>query len=85
MEFVVGYEIFGKEVVLGREYSRVARADRREAYVKWTTTMQRLLDEGRIKGHPLKVMPEGWGSVVKGSEILRKGGLSGQKIVVLVG
>lgn len=47
--------------------------------------MQRLLDEGRIKGHPLKVMPEGWGNVEKGAELLKKAGLSGQKIVVPVG
>lgn len=85
MEFVLGYEIFGKEVVLGREYSRVARADRREAYVKWTRTMQRLVDEGSIKGHPLKAMPEGWESVLRGVEVLKNGGVSGQKIVVPVG
>lgn len=85
MEFIIGQEMFGKEVVLGREYSRVARADRREAYVKWTRTMQGLLDEGMINGHPLKVMPKGWGSVVEGLDILKKGGVSGQKIVVPIG
>lgn len=63
----------------------VARADRREAHVKWTRTMQRLLGEGRIKGHPLKVMPEGRGNVAKGVELLKKGDLSWQKILVPVG
>lgn len=46
---------------------------------------QRLVYEGRIKVHPLKAMREGWESALKGVEVLKNGGVSGQKIVVLVG
>lgn len=50
MEFVLGYEIFGKEGVLGREYSRVAKADRREAHVSGQGQCKGCWTRGGLKG-----------------------------------
>ncbi|MCJ1477278.1 hypothetical protein MMC13_005949 [Lambiella insularis] len=83
-DFVLGYEIFGRDVVLGGEYSRKANQERREAYVRWVTVMQGLVDHSRIKAHPLRSVEGGWEGVLHGLAVLKKGGVSGQKLVVLV-
>lgn len=46
---------------------------------------QKLIYEGKIKGHPLKAIPKDWESVFKEVEVLKNRGMSGQKIMVLVG
>ena len=44
--------------------------------------MSRLLAEDKIKSHPIKVLEGGWQSIIDGLELLRKGEVSGAKLVV---
>lgn len=84
-EFVMGYDMFGREIALGKEYGRPASPESREMGKMWFTgTMQRLLDAGAVKSHPVKVVGKGLEPVLKGLDVLRKGGVSGQKLVALM-
>lgn len=88
-DFVLGYEIFGRAVVLRGEYSRGASAERRARFARWVGVMQGLVDGEKVRGHPVRVVEGrdgGWvEGVLRGLEELRKGGVSGQKLVVRVG
>ena len=83
-DFVLGYEMFGKRVVLGPQYSREANPKAHKAAVTWLADMQKLVDEGKIKSHPIRVIPGGFQGIINGLEILRKGAISGQKMVIFV-
>lgn len=43
---------------------------------------QRLLDEGRLKHHPVRLLEGGLEQVLVGMEMVRKGELKGEKCVV---
>lgn len=77
-------EIYGKEVALERGYEREARPEVYQAGVKWFQMIQRLLDEGKLQAHPVKVVPGGFEGIFKGLELLKRGAVSGQKLVVRI-
>ena len=82
VRFPLALEIFGKELKLGKGYERPASGERMKEAEKWFEVYQRLLDEGKLKAHPVKVLEEGWESVVEGLKVLKSGSVSGYKIVV---
>ena len=45
--------------------------------------LQRLVDSGRLKTHPTKVLKEGLEGTVRGLEILASGKVSGKKLVAV--
>lgn len=53
----------------------------REFALKWFTTVQRLLDEGSLQTHPLRLMDGGLPGVLDGMELLRRKMISGEKLV----
>ena len=76
--------VFGQKVALDGVYGRDARPEDHE-FAKWLfKATQGLLDDGRITTHPVEVMKSGWEGVMKGVEIIRGQGLSGQKLVYQV-
>ena len=87
MDFLMGYEMFGKDVLLDQEgvYSRKARPERKEMAVEWYKTVSRLAKEKKIKAHPVEVVDGMWDGVIRAMGILKKGGVSGKKLVVRVG
>ncbi|KAK3369916.1 zinc-binding dehydrogenase [Podospora didyma] len=84
----IALEVFGKEirVLRGGEratgYERPASAETRAAAVRCFAMFQRLLDDGRLRAHPVKVLPAGFQSVVDGLMVLKSGSVSGCKLVV---
>ncbi|KAF4541987.1 alcohol dehydrogenase [Lasiodiplodia theobromae] len=54
----------------------------------WANTffeqVQKALNERRIRGHPAKVSPDGFAGVLEGVGIIRRGEVSGQKLVYSV-
>ncbi|KAA6407226.1 MAG: hypothetical protein FRX48_09028 [Lasallia pustulata] len=83
-EFVMGYEIFGKEVALGGEYGRRADEGKKERAVKWCREVQGLVKEGKIRSHPVRVLEDGWEGVLEGLRRLRSGEVRREKLVVRV-
>ncbi|KFY16430.1 hypothetical protein V492_01339 [Pseudogymnoascus sp. VKM F-4246] len=76
--------MFGGRVALDGEYAREASAADRAMSAKIFAATQTLLDNGRIKSHPVRVLADGWAGVIQGVDIIRTGAVSGQKLVVRV-
>ncbi|KAM7214160.1 Major facilitator superfamily domain containing protein [Rhypophila decipiens] len=85
VRFPLALEIFGKELKLSNGYERPASEEWRKEARKWFEAYQRLLDEGKLKPHPVKVLESGWQSILDGLEVLKSGSVSGYKIVVPLG
>ncbi|KAF5004820.1 hypothetical protein FDECE_8697 [Fusarium decemcellulare] len=83
--WVLGPTLLGKRIGWGPPFERDGDPDVREFGIKWFATAQRLLDEGKLRTHPVKLMEGGFGGVLDGLEILRKKQVSGQKLVYLLG
>lgn len=82
--FALGYEMFGKPVVLSGEYERKTNPEARKTAVEWYKTMASLCEKGKIKSHPVKLLQGGWEGVLHGIDLLRRGQISGHKLVVVV-
>ena len=83
-DFVMALDIYGKGVALDRGYGRDPRPEIHAAGVEWFRMAQRLLDEGRIKPHPIRVVDGRFEGILKGLQILKNGEVSGEKLVVFV-
>lgn len=83
-EFLMGYDMFGKGVVLPGAYAREPDAERHALSSIWFATLERLLKEDRIQFHPIKVLGSRWQDIVDGLDVLRRGDISGTKLVVEV-
>lgn len=83
-EFVMGLEAFGKRVELPGEYGRPASKERHQIVVRYFRMFQRLLNEGKLKPHPIQVIPGGLAGIVDGIQLLQKGVVSGKKLVAVV-
>lgn len=79
--WVMVLTIFGHKVDLDGEYGREARPEDREFGRDAFAAIQSLLDRGLINTHPVKALPGGWESVVKGVDTIRTQALSGYKLV----
>lgn len=76
--------MFGGRVALDGDYAREASAADRALTAKIFAAAQTLLDNGRIKSHPVRVLADSWAGVIQGVDIIRTGAISGQKLVVRV-
>ncbi|KAK4235117.1 zinc-binding dehydrogenase family oxidoreductase [Achaetomium macrosporum] len=84
-EFILGYDVFGEEVPLSGGYERPGDKSKYARAVEWFGVFQRLLDEGRLRTHPVQVLNgTGLDGVLKGLEMLKTGSVSGKKLVVRV-
>lgn len=82
VKFPNALEIFGKELQFLGGYERPASEEKRAAAVKRFEMYQRLLDQGALKAHPVKVLPPGFESIINGLKVLKSGSVSGYKLVV---
>jgi hypothetical protein len=53
--------ILGKAFKLGDGYGVEANPDRRRFGIEWFEAMQKVLDEGKLKWHPVRLLPGRWG------------------------
>lgn len=81
-DFVMGYEMFGKEIKLGGAYGRVGDEAKFESAKEWCREVQGLVDQGGIRSHPVRIVEGGLGGVLDGLERLRRGEVRGEKLVV---
>ncbi|KAH7303088.1 zinc-binding dehydrogenase family oxidoreductase [Stachybotrys elegans] len=80
LDWVVGPSIHGRALGWPPPMAREPDMELEEFSIKWFTTAQRLLDDGKLRAHPVKSI-EGLEGVLKGLDSLRKGEISGHKLV----
>jgi NADPH:quinone reductase-like Zn-dependent oxidoreductase len=84
-DMVMAYVAFGKGVELPGAYHREPDMDKLYSASRWRNDVQELLDQGRIRCHPVREVSGGWEGIIKGLEMLKDGQVRGQKLVVRVG
>jgi len=77
----LGPTLNGKPIGWPPPFEREADAEVLKFAIKWYKTAQQLLDEGKIKLHPLRVMSGGFEGVIAGMDLLRKKLISGEKLI----
>lgn len=75
---------FGQKVALDGVYGRDAQPEDLKFMKDYMKATQKLLDNGKITTHPIKIMRGGWEGIVKGVDMIRSQELSGQKLVYQV-
>ncbi|TVY15018.1 Trans-enoyl reductase ccsC [Lachnellula arida] len=80
-DWVLGVSLTGGKIALPGDYGSEADPERRVFAKEWFETMQRLLDEGTARSHPVRVMEGGFQGILEGLEILRRKEISGEKLV----
>ncbi|KAL7910356.1 enoyl reductase [Trichoderma velutinum] len=83
-DWVLGPAIFGDGSTWPAPYGRESNADIRQFGAKLWRLAQKLVDEGKLRNHPLRVLEGGWDSVIEGLDLVRSGKVSGEKIIVRV-
>ncbi|KAI0878313.1 hypothetical protein GGS24DRAFT_443445 [Hypoxylon argillaceum] len=78
------YTVMGKEVKLDMPYHRDADPLKLELGARWCREVQQLVDEGRLKCHPVREIPSKWEGIIKGLEMIKEGQVRGQKLVVRI-
>ncbi|KAF2865945.1 chaperonin 10-like protein [Massariosphaeria phaeospora] len=81
--WTLGITMLGKDIAWPAPYGRPASQEDRSFGAEWAATvLQRLLDEGLIKPHPLRVKTDAsWHDVLGGLEKIKSGSVSGEKLV----
>jgi NADPH:quinone reductase-like Zn-dependent oxidoreductase len=83
--FVLAAEAYGDEIKLGQEgYDRPANQEKHEFAAQCIKMYQRLLDQGRLKTHPMEMLDGGLHGIIRGLEMLENGGVPGKKLVALL-
>lgn len=77
-------EGMGKELALDGEYKRPASRAKRDLAARMFVIFQRLLDEKKLKTHPVEILGQGLENVIGGLKRLKSGTVSGKKLVVLL-
>lgn len=84
----MAYEGLGQDVQLGANSSRYWRNSNPSLFascLRWRDEVQRLLDTGLLKHHPLREIPGKWTGIIEGMVLLKSGQIRGQKLVVRIG
>ncbi|CAG8974767.1 hypothetical protein HYALB_00000379 [Hymenoscyphus albidus] len=82
---VMAYEGLGVRVDLGDSiYTREANKTLFEVTTSWTIEVQRVLDAGKLRPHPIREIPGKWDGIRDGLAMLLKGEIRGEKLVVRI-
>ncbi|KAK4194671.1 chaperonin 10-like protein [Triangularia verruculosa] len=82
--FMLAFQIAGEASGLPGGYDKPADPGKLELGVRFWGVYQKLLDEGKLKPHPVQRLEGGLEGVIKGLELLRSGGVSGKKLVAVL-
>ncbi|KAH6627322.1 chaperonin 10-like protein [Chaetomium tenue] len=81
-DWILGPALLGKNVNWKAPYTIKARPELRLFARDWFMCAQRLLNNGDLEPHPARVGEKvGFGAILEGVDILRKGTVSGEKLV----
>jgi hypothetical protein len=81
-DWVLGPALFGEGCVWPKPYARPPNEDDLAYGQRLWAVAQRLLDEGRLRHHPVRILEGGLEQVLVGMEMVRRGELRGEKCVV---
>ncbi|KAF6813193.1 zinc-binding dehydrogenase [Colletotrichum sojae] len=81
-DWVLGPAIFGDGSTWPDPYGRPADPELKEFGARLWKIAQKLVDEGKLQHHPLKVLEGGFETVIEGMEMVKKGQVSGEKVVI---
>lgn len=81
-DLVMGISILGKRIALDHGYGSDENLELREFGVEWYVTLQQLIGEGKLRPHPIKVLPGGFQGILDGLSLLKSRTISAQKLVV---
>ncbi|KAH8896314.1 putative zinc-binding dehydrogenase family oxidoreductase [Thozetella sp. PMI_491] len=81
LDWVLGPALMGKPIAWPPPMQRDADPALREFAKEWFGTIQKLLDQGKLRCHPMKVMEGGLAEIIGGLDMLKKKQVSGQKLV----
>jgi hypothetical protein len=81
-DWVLGPSIFGEEIKWPPPYGRPGSSEAVDFATRYFKVLQTLLDEGKLKSHPLRVLHGDFATVLEGMELLKSGTISGEKIVI---
>lgn len=82
--WVLGWTLFGKAVELGGAYARPPMPEDRVFGGQWVAIMDTVLEQGKVRPHPLEVHEEGLAGIVPTLDLLRQGQVKGKKLVFVV-
>jgi aspyridone synthetase trans-acting enoyl reductase len=80
-DWLMIYSLFGKPVMLAGLYGRPARPLDREFAARMFPLAEQLLEQRRLKPHPIEVRTGGLAGIVEGIEDLRTGQVRARKLV----
>jgi hypothetical protein len=80
-DWVLGPVVLGKKLGWPEPFDKEGDPAAREFAVSWFATAQRLLDERKLRPHPIRVMDGGLQNVIEGLRLLKKKEVSGQKLI----
>lgn len=83
-KFVYALEIFGQPISLGEGYDSEGSTELYEFAVSWYKTFQGLMDDGKLRAHPVQLLEGGFEGIMEGIKLLRTGSVSGKKLVCLI-
>ncbi|KAF2471758.1 putative zinc-binding dehydrogenase family oxidoreductase [Lindgomyces ingoldianus] len=83
-DWVLGPTMMGTNIGWPAPHGRPADPEAYEFAVKWTATVQELLNKGLIREHLLSVQQSGLEGVLEGIEALRAKKISGKKLVYMI-
>ncbi len=81
-ELVLGLTFTGKGLELGGPYAREPEPELGEWAVECFEGLQKLVDQGKIVPHPIRVFKGGFADMIKGLDMLRRREVSAEKLVV---
>ncbi|KAL4954431.1 putative zinc-binding dehydrogenase family oxidoreductase [Aspergillus filifer] len=83
--FIMGPAIIGSHSPLPNGYGFEADPEKQEFGILFYERIKKLFDKGKLKVHPVRVLPGRWEAIPKGLELLKTGRVSGQRLVVFLG
>lgn len=83
-KFVYALEIFGKPISLGKGYDSVGSVELYDFAVGWYQVFQGLMDDGKLRAHPVQLLEGGFEGIKEGMRLLGTGSVSGKKLVCIV-
>jgi aspyridone synthetase trans-acting enoyl reductase len=83
-DWVMAWTVFGKTIALSGVFRRAPMPEDREFATGFSRLIEKLLEEGKLKTHPVKLETKGLLGIPDGLDMIRHGRVSGRKLVYCV-
>jgi len=83
-DWVLGPALLGKKIAWPAPFDWEGNLKLRAWAEKWFDMLQKTLDKGKIKPHPIQLIDGGLSGIMEGLQALHKGVVSGKKLVYCI-